>query len=315
MNLVNKRLWYFMIAGVLAIICIVSLAAFGIEPGIEFSSGSILNITFDKPVSETALTQELNKLGYDNLLIQDVGSAVAPGQYDGYIIRLNATDLSDTAKTQLTSSLTSTLGTFTTNEFDNISPMIASETTQNAIIAVIAAVAAMLLYIAFAFRKMPSPFKFGVCAIAGLAFDLLIAIGIFSLLGKFSGWQIDLMFIAGILAVLGFSVNNTIIVFDRMRENLGRGVSPDIEVVANTSIVQTLGRSFNTALTVIFTLVVLLIFIGSTIQNFVIVLLIGTISGVFTSTFLSPELLVAWEKRSWGSSSRKDNLAVSKAKS
>jgi preprotein translocase subunit SecF len=314
MNIVGKRKLYFLIAAVLAVICIASIVAFGIKPGVEFSSGSILNITFDKPVSETALTQELNNLGYNNILIQSDGQAVSPGQFLGYNIRLNSSSMNDAQKTQLTNTLTSNLGTFKTNEFDNISPMIATETTRNASIAVIVAVVAMLVYIAFAFRKMPNPFKYGVCAVGGLAFDLLIAIGVFSICGKIIGWQIDLMFIAGILAVLGFSINNTIIVFDRIRENMGRGLSPDIEVVANASIVQTLGRSFNTALTVIVTLVVLLIFIGSTIQNFVMVLLIGTISGVFTSTFLSPELLVAWQKRASGNASR-NNLAAAKARS
>ncbi len=134
--------------------------------------------------------------------------------------------------------------------------MIASETTRNASIAVIVAVAAMLLYIAFAFRKMPNPFKFGVCAVIGLALDLLIALGVFSILGAIRGWQIDLMFIAGILAMLGYSINNTVIVFDRIRENMARGISSDIEVVANNSIVETLGRSFNTTLTTLFTLFV-----------------------------------------------------------
>jgi preprotein translocase subunit SecF len=155
----------------------------------------------------------------------------------------------------------------------------------------------MLIYIAWAFRKMPSPFKFGVCAVAGLAFDILLTLGAYSLFGKAMNWTIDLMFVAGILAVLGYSINNTIIVFDRIRENTARGFSKDIEVVANVSVVETLGRSFNSSLTVLFTLFVLLLFVGSTIQNFVIVLIIGTISGALTSTFLSPELLVTWLKK------------------
>jgi len=315
MNIVSKRLWYFLIAGVLTVICIASLAAFGIKPGVEFSSGSILNITFDQPVSETALVQEFNNLGYNDLLIQNDGQAVTPGQYLGYNIRINASSLDEAQKTQLTNSLTSKLGTFKTNEFDNISPMIATETTRNSSIAIIVAVVAMLIYIAFAFRKMPSPFKYAICAIAGMAFDIIIALGVFAICGRLIGWQIDMMFIAGLLAVFGFSVDNTIIVFDRMRENMAKGVSQDIEILANHSIIETLGRSFNTSITTIITLVVLFIFIGSTIQNFAIVFLIGLVSGVFTSTFLSPELLVSWQKKEWGSFSGRARLETAKVKS
>jgi preprotein translocase subunit SecF len=161
---------------------------------------------------------------------------------------------------------------------------------------------------------MPSPFRYGACAVIGLAFDILVTLGVYSIMGAILGWSIDLMFVAGILAVLGYSINNTIIVFDRIRENTHRGVSTDIEVVANASVVETLGRSFNSSLTVLFTLFVLLLFVGSSIQNFVIVLIIGTISGALTSTFLSPELLVAWQKKSWGSFSGKSSEGTAKIK-
>jgi preprotein translocase subunit SecF len=312
MNIMSKRIWYFLIAAVLAVICIVSLATLGLQTGVEFSSGSILNISFEQPVDQNALRQEMDTLGYGKAVIQSAGNS---GQ--DYIIRINAYNLDDTSKNQLTNTLSSALGALKVNEFDNVSPMIASETTRNAGIAVIVAVIAMLLYIAFAFRRMPNPFKFGACAVVGLAFDLLIALGIFSILGAIRGWQIDLMFIAGILAVLGYSINNTVIVFDRIRENTGRGISSDIEVVANASIIETLGRSFNSSITTLFTLLVLALFVGATIQNFVVVLIIGTISGVFTSTFISPEMLVAWQKKDWGSLSGRanGNLTAAKVKS
>jgi len=189
--------------------------------------------------------------------------------------------------------LTAKLGSLKLN-YESIPQNIANESIRNAMIAVIVAVICMLIYIAWAFRKMPSPFKFGVCAVAGLAFDIMLTLGAYSLLGGALNWSIDLMFVAGVLAVLGYSINNTIIVFDRIRENTVRGMSSDFEVVTNASIVETLGRSFNSSLTVLFTLFVLLLFVGSAIQNFVIVLIIGTISGAMTSTLLSPELLVTW---------------------
>jgi preprotein translocase subunit SecF len=227
-------------------------------------------------------------------------------------VPVRPTTLDEATKTNIVNVLTSNLAPLKVNEFDNISAQIAAETTRNAVIAVVVAVLAMLLYIAFAFRKMPNPFKFGVCAVIGLAFDLLVALGVYSILGAFQGWQIDLMFVAGILAVLGYSINNTVIVFDRIRENASRGISPDIEIVANASIIETLGRSFNSSLTTLFTLFVLSLFVGASIQNFVVVLIIGTISGVFTSTFISPGLLVAWQKKEFVGRSK--NLIAAKAK-
>jgi preprotein translocase subunit SecF len=307
MNIVSKRLWYFIIAGILALVFIVSLATVGIKTGVEFSSGSILNISFDKPVEQSAVKLEMDNLGYTTAIIQSAGNSGMD-----FIIRINATNLDDAAKAKVIGSISDALGTLKVNEFDNVSPMIASETTRNATIAVVVAVVAMLLYIAFAFRKMPSPFKYGVSAVVGLAFDLLVALGVFSILGAIRGWQIDLMFIAGILAILGYSINNTVIVFDRIRENTARGISPDLEVVANSSIVETLGRSFNTSITTLITLGVLALFVGASIQNFVIVLIIGVISGTFTSTFISPEILVAWQKKSPAKSGK---LETVKAKS
>jgi preprotein translocase subunit SecF len=296
MSILKRRLWYFLFAAVVAGVCIVSLATVGIETGVEFSSGSILTIGFDSPVDQSALTSELANLGYKDVLIQQTGEG-------DYIIR--TPELNETSKGLLVNGLTEKLGALKVKEFDSVSSMIAAETTRNAGIAIIVAVAAMLLYIAWAFRKMPSPFRFGTCAVIGLAFDLLVALGIYSILGAIRGWQIDLMFIAGILAILGYSINNTVIIFDRMRENSARGISSDIEVIADASIVQTLGRSFNSSITTLITLLVLSLFVGASIQNFVIVLIIGVISGTLTSTFISPELLVSWQKKKWGSFSAK----------
>jgi preprotein translocase subunit SecF len=288
MNIIGKSKLFFIITAVLSIIFIVSLVTVGLKTGVDFSAGTLFTIKFDKAVDRDSLRAQLDTMGYQSATIE-------PSQNSLYYIRtlqLNQTQIND-----FQSALTAKFGTSKVN-FETVDPVVASEAVRNAGGAVLAAVGAMLLYIAWAFRKMPNPFKFGVCAVAGLAFDVVVVAGIYSVLGKLLNWQVDLMFISGILAVLGFSINNTIIVFDRIRENTGRGISSDIEVVANASIVQTLGRSFNSSLTALFTLVVLILFVGSTIQNFVVVLMIGVISGVYTSTFLSPELLVAWQKRS-----------------
>jgi preprotein translocase subunit SecF len=147
---------------------------------------------------------------------------------------------------------------------------------------------------------MPRPFRWGTCFVIALFHDILVTVGLFSLFGKLFGWEMNLMFITGILAIVGVSLDNTIVVFDRMRENQKMGVSPDFEVVVNRSQVETLGRSLNTSITILITLVALLLFVGASIQNFVIVLLLGLIAGTFDSVFVAPGLLVVWDKKEWG---------------
>jgi preprotein translocase subunit SecF len=303
MNIVGKRTWFFIITLVLSVVFIVSLATVGLKTGVDFSAGTLFDIAFDQTVTREDLRAQLDSMGYEKATIE-------PSQDNRYFIR--TLQLSPTQALDFENVLIAKLGSAKINS-ESVDPVVASEAVKNAGYAVTAAIIAMLLYIAFAFRKMPNPFKYGVCAIVGLAFDMVVVAGIYSLFGKVLGWQIDLMFISGVLAVLGFSINNTIIVFDRIRENTGRGISPDIEVVANASIVQTLGRSFNSSLTALFTLVVLLLFVGSNIQNFVVVLMIGVVSGVYTSTCLSPELLVSWQKRSLKGKTQKLSAASAKS--
>jgi len=307
MKITDKRSLYFIISMALAVIAIVSLATVGIKWGVEFTSGSILRVSFEKPVDQAALKDKMDNLDYKGALINSEGSA-------GTDFMIRTMPMDDQAKNKVLAALTESFGVPKVNEFGNTLPIVAGEQKTNAGIAVIIAVGAMLLYIAFAFRKMPNPFRYGFCAVIGLAFDILIVLGVYSILGYIRGWEIDLMFVAGLLAVLGFSINNTIIVFDRIRENTGKGFSKDFEEVVNLSIVETLGRSFNSSLTALITLVVLFLFVGSSIENFVVVLMIGVISGVYTSTFLSPELLVAWQKRQLKVSTGKGMVAAVKAK-
>jgi len=280
-----------------AVVCIVSLAVQGLDRGVDFQAGTQLTISFDQPTSKSQVREALDNLGF-----KDASLSLSSAGH--YYVQTRELTLAETQK--LEADLEASLGGLKMN-YESVPQNIANESVRNAIIAVIIAVIGMLIYIAWAFRRMPSPFKFGICAVAGLVFDVLLTVGVYSIFGGIFSWSIDLMFVAGILAVLGYSINNTIIVFDRIRENTARGLSSDVEVVANASVVETLGRSFNSSLTVLFTLFTLLLFVGSSIQNFVIVLIIGTISGALTSTFLSPELLVTWMKR-------KGNISASAAK-
>jgi preprotein translocase subunit SecF len=176
---------------------------------------------------------------------------------------------------------------------------VATRTTRNAIIAVIIAAVAMMFYIVWAFRRMPKPFRWGSCAVIAVIHNVFIIVGIFSLLGWLAGVEIDALFITGLLAVVGYSINNTVVVFDRIRENVSRHISSDFAETVNASLIDTLGRCINTALTTLFVLLALLLFGGATIHYFVLVLLLGVIIGTYSSICIAGQLLVVWEKGEW----------------
>ena len=291
-DVIGKRFWFLLISGIVILISIISLATFGLKSGIEFSSGSMLTVNFEQEVEQAQLEQSLADLGYPDVIVQQTQPT------GNFLIRSH--ELSGDEKTQLEEALIARFGNLTEAEFYSVSPMIAAETAQNAVIAVAVAAIGILVYVTWAFRRMPKPFHYGTCAVIALAHDALVALGIFSILGGILNWQINLMFITGILAVIGYSVNDTVVIFDRIRENLVMGVSSDFEVVVNNSLVQTLSRSLNTSLTTLIVMLALLFFVGATIQNFVAVLVVGIIAGTFSSIGIAPSLLVVWDKGEWG---------------
>jgi len=306
LDFTGKRFLFFLISIAIVVIGIISLATFGqLKPGIEFSSGSMLTVNFEQEVDVSQLRQELTSLGHTNAIVQGTGG-------NNFLIRTYQLDTEE--KAQLKSALTDKFGSFEEAEFHAVSPMVATETTRNAFWAIFGAAIGVLLYITWAFRRMPNPFRYGTCAIIALGHDVLIVLGIFSILSSILGWEINLMFITGVLAVIGYSVNNTVVIFDRIRENLRRGISSNFEVVVNNSLVGTLGRSLNTSLTTLLVVVALLLFVGASIQNFAVVLLIGIIAGTYSSLCIAPQLLVVWEKREWGKFGQWLPLAKAKGK-
>lgn len=290
-DIVGKRFGFFLISGVLILISVVSLAIFGLKAGVEFTSGSLMTIDFEQQVDQGELKNELANLGYANALIQTSGEG-------NLLIRLP--ELDDEAKTELIEGLTAKFGNIAAQEFDTVSPLVAAETTRNATFAIVVAAIGILLYLSWAFRKMPNPFHYGTCAVIALSHDVLVVVGIFSFLGAMLGWEIDLMFVTGILAILGYTVNNIVIIFDRIRENVTKVGRIDFEVVVNNSVVETLGRSLNTNLTTLFPLIALLLIVGASIQNLLVVLLAGVIIGTYDSVCVAPALLVVWKKGEWG---------------
>ena len=290
-NFVGKKQWFFLISAIAIIVAVISLTVFKLQPGTDFVGGTSTTLHFTPQVEQDQLRQEFTNLGHPEAIIQRTG--------DDFFVRLK--EISPQEREALTKSLETSLGSeITVRDYNTVSPYIATETARNAGIAVIIAAVAMLLYIAWAFRRMPKPFRWGTCAIIALIHNVLIVVGIFSILGQVANVEISAMFITGVLAVVGYSINNTVVVFDRIRENMSKGSSPDFAVTVNSSIIETLGRSLNTSLTTLCVILALFLFGGATIHHFILVLLIGLLAGTYSSLFIAGPLLVVWEKREWG---------------
>jgi len=296
MDFVGKKRWFFLVSWILVVIGIVALVISQIQLGaplrlgIDFTGGTSATLHFTPQVEQEQLRQELTSLGHPEAIIQRSG--------DDFLIRLR--EISPQEREDLITGLETSLGSeITVLDYDMVSGHIATETARYAMIAVIVAAVAMLFYIVWAFRRMPKPFHWGTCAIIALIHDVFIIVGIFSLLGWLGGVAIDALFITGLLAVVGYSINNTVVIFDRIRENVSRHIRPDFAETVNDSLIETLGRCLNTALTTLFVLLALFLFGGATIHYFVLVLLLGVIIGTYSSICISSQLLVVWEKKEW----------------
>jgi len=290
-DFVGKKRWFFLISGILVVIGIVSLVGSPLRLGIDFTGGTSMILQFSPAVEQGQLREEMAELGYDKARIQNAGE----GDFIIHTREITSAEASELAE-KLGTELDSQVEII---DYYFVSGTVAVKTARNAVIAVIIAAVAMMLYIVWAFRRMPSPFRWGTCAIIALIHDVFIIVGIFSLLGWLAGVEIDALFITGLLAVVGYSINNTVVVFDRIRENVSRHIRPNFAETVNDSLVETLGRCLNTALTTFFVLLALFLFGGATIHYFVLVLLLGVIIGTYSSVGISSQLLVVWEKREW----------------
>jgi len=291
-NFVGRRNWYFLISGVIILIGVVSLIVFGLRWGIEFTGGSMITVGFEQEVAQEELRAVMAELGYDDAIIQKT-------EVGDFLVR--TTLLSDEDMMLIRETLNDRFGEEPTiSEPYAVSESIGKEITGYASIAVFVAAIGILLYVTWAFRRLKRPFRFGVCAIVALVHDVLIVLGIFSLLGVFLDIEINAMFITGVLTVIGYSVNDTIVVFDRIRENMARSTGSPLETTVNNSIMDTIGRSLNTSLTTMFVLLALFLLGGVTIHNFVLVLLIGVIVGTYSSICIASQLLVVWENGEFG---------------
>ena len=291
MNLMRFKIWYFVFSTLIILPGLFYLMSSGLKLGIDFTGGALLEYKIEKEVKIEDLKRLVEEKGVE------VGQITSAGN-NTYIIRTKP--LEQDQLDIIKANLAENFGKIEERRVENVGPVIGAELRQKAVYALILASIAIVLYISFSFRKVPKPassLRFGIAAIVALLHDVLIVIGAFAILGKFLGVEVDTLFVTALLTIIGFSVHDTIVVFDRIRENLIKNIGKKFIDVANISVVQTLGRSLNTSLTVIFVLVALLLFGGETIKWFVVALLIGIISGTYSSIFNATALLVWWEER------------------
>jgi preprotein translocase subunit SecF len=290
-HLAGKRRLWFLISLVVIIPGLVSLVLFGLRLGIDFTGGTLWEVRFAQPTSAAAVETALRDAGVNTVIVQRSG----PATDETFLIRLHEVREGSLEKAALSSALEQGVGPFTELEFSTVGGSVSAQIRNRAILAVIIASIGILLYMAYAFRNTQNPLLYGGAALVAMLHDVLIVVGIFSILGWLFNVEIDALFVTAILTVIGFSVHDTIVVFDRIRENLVHNEGEPFEEIVDYSLAQTFVRSLNTSLTVIFTLLALYLFGGGSTRNFVLALLIGIISGTYSSIFNASQILVAWE--------------------
>ncbi len=295
MFVVTYRKFFYALSALLVIGSLAAVAFWGLNPGIDFKGGSILEIEYansTRPV-QTDLQNAITPLNFD-------ASIRATGDM-GYILRMK--DISQEQKSSLDKVL-STFGSSTQTRFDSVGPLLGTEALRKSLVSIILVLIVIVLFIAFAFRKVSEPvssWKYGIVAIIALLHDVIIPTGVFAILGHYYGYEVDTLFVTALLVVLGFSVHDTIVVFDRVRENLGHAkAGKPFDQIVGESISQTFTRSINTSLTTLLALIVLYFIGGETTQHFSLALIIGIAVGTYSSVFIGSPLLVSiwkWQEK------------------
>ncbi|MFA6297348.1 MAG: protein translocase subunit SecF [Candidatus Paceibacterota bacterium] len=291
MNIVKYRKVFYSISAFLVIASIGAVIYWGLNFGVDFKGGSILEVSYQNARPEMSVLQDVisnQKLGE---------TSIRPTGDKGYIIRTKA--LSEPERASFVSALGVSEG-FQIKRFDSVGPILGKELQAKAGLSIVIVILAIVLFITFAFRKVSEPvssFKYGLVAIVALVHDVIVPTGVFAILGHYQGIEVDALFVTALLVVLGFSVHDTIVVFDRVRENLrlSKGHKP-FEQVVGESINQTFVRSINTSLTVLLSLVILYFFGPEATHNFSLALFVGITAGTYSSIFLGSPLLVTLQK-------------------
>jgi len=299
MQIVSHRKIYFSISIILVLASLVSLLLWGLNLGIDFSGGTLIEIEFlgERPNNQE-IQEKLADLELDQIVLQSTGQK-------GLILRLK--DIDEETHQMILTKLKeldfqgeSSSQIITEKRFESVGPLIGQELKRKTSWAILLALVAIILYIAWAFRKISKPvasWQYGLVAIIALFHDILITLGFFSVLGHYWNIEIGLPLVAAFLTILGYSVNNSIVIFDRSRENLLRSHWTDFEEIINQSINQSMTRCFNTALTTLFVLLAIFFLGGQSIKYFALALIVGIIIGTYSSIFVTSSLIVVWQRR------------------
>ncbi len=296
-DILSKRYLYLIVSALVIVPGLIILLSGGLPLSIDFTGGSLLEIRFDggKTLQTEALKNIYEAAGIDDAQIQTTENETT-------LIR--SSFLSNETRDSVLNAMRSESGSEEVKviRFDSVGPSIGSQVASRAAQAVGIAALAVAFFIRFVFRKVPNAFRYGVCAIIAMIHDVAVVFSVVGIGARFFGWQIDALFLTALLTVIGFSVQDKVVVFDRIRENSNVYRRLDYETLVNHSIVQTLQRSINTQLmTVEFLLLALALFGGVTLQEFAVILLVGLFSGTYSSIFIAAPILVVWEKREWQS--------------
>ena len=305
MNIIKNRYLYFLISLLVIVPGIVFMVIHWVDTkegplalGIDFRGGSLLEVQFNGTRPSMSDVQGIYNQFQSTTNQSLSDSIIQPLGNDSYSIRSKQID--DATKGKIVTALgTKTGAKVTVLNFSSVSASVGAEVTQAAGFAILAAAVFIILYIWYAFRSVEHPIRYGTAAIIAMFHDIFVVLGVEAMLGYFLHWEADALFLTALLTVIGFSVHDTIVVFDRIRENSNIYRRVDYETMVNHSVVQTLDRSINTQLTVMFTLFALALFGGDTTRHFVIVLLAGIFSGTYSSIFNASPILVVWENREW----------------
>ena len=308
-KITSRRRWWYLLSLVILLPGVVALLTGGLKPGMDFTGGSLIHLRFNQPVQQQLIQDIAAESGYP-------GSTAQLTDLNGVLLRIDTIDSDQ--KSLLVNALFEHAGPGQELSFSSIGPVVGSELTRAAVVAVAVASILILAYITWAFRRMERPAVLGLAAIGALVHDAIFLLGLFALLGHLAGVQIDALFVTAVLTVIGFSVNDTIVVFDRIRENrqhhlaLPETQRPTFEDTVNLSVNQSLTRSLNTSLTALIVLFALIVLGGPTTRLFVAALAAGFMVGTYSSLFNAACIVVSWDQsdgsRLWKSIGRLTRL-------
>lgn len=318
----QRRKYYFLLSatviipGIIAMIISTLTYNSPVRLSIDFTGGTIAEFSFVQDVGEQQIRDALAGFGLDDVVVQrldpiptnEISSDVTL-EPAGSRWQIRMENISDERLTELKAALQEQLSPFWSPESEeddpqreaaittsSVSPTVGREVTRAALLATLAVAVIILFFIVWAFRRIPHAFRYGACAIAAMFHDILVTMGIMSILGLLFDWEANALFLTAILTVVGYSVQDSIVVFDRIRENIPKYRGEPYETIVNRSVLETIHRSLATQLNAIFVMIAILLFGGETIQQFIGILLIGMISGTYSSIFNAVPLLISWEK-------------------